>query len=349
VLIVEDSPLISDMFEAMLNETPDIRVVGKATDGQEGLRMAVRLHPDIVTMDIRMPKMDGLEATRRIMALSPVPIIVVTSSAYSLDTNTAFTAIEAGALTVIEKPKGLGGKDYESIQSQLISTIRTMADVKVIGRTHFSLGKDSVGPMTAMLHDYFTHPVRVVAIAASTGGPPVLMQLFSQLPKDFSIPILVVQHILPPFVGGLVEWMNSRSALPLSIAVEGTRIQPGNIYLAPGDTHMTIGSGGLIRLDQTPPIHLQRPSATRLFESVARIFGNNAVGVILTGMGEDGVDGLEKMSKAGAHIIAQNEASSVVFGMPKAAINRHLVDEVLAPEDIVIRLNKLHRHMQSLG
>lgn len=349
VLIVEDSPLIRDVIESMLNDTPDIKVVGKASDGQEGLRMVVRLHPDVVTMDIRMPRMDGLEATRRIMAIAPVPIIVITSSAYVLDTNSAFNAIEAGALNVIEKPKGLGAKDYELIQTQLISAIRTMADVKVIGRMGMLPKKEGIGLLTAMLNDYFSHQVKAVAIAASTGGPPVLMEIFSSLPRDFSIPILVVQHILAPFVQGLVEWLNTRSALPLSIAAEGMKILPGNIYLPPGDCHLTVTAGGIIHLDPGEPYRGQRPSATILFDSVAKTFSKNSVGIVLTGMGEDGLEGLEKMSQAGAHIIAQNQATSTVFGMPGAAITHHIVDEVLSPEGIVARLTKLHRHMQSSG
>ncbi len=332
----------------MINSSADIEVAGRATDGQEGLRMAVRLHPDIITMDIQMPRMDGLEATRKIMALVPTPILVISGSAYANDTRSAFNAIEAGALTVIEKPRGLGVQDYEGVREDLLSTIRTMAGVKVIGRMN-RMKKDGVGPMTAMLLDYFTKPVRVVAIGASTGGPPVLMKLFSSLPKDFSIPIVVVQHILPPFVEGMVEWLNSRSALPISIAAEYTKILPGHIYMSPGDYHLTLTNGGFIHLDNSEPVHGQRPSATTLFDSVARIFGGSSIGIILTGMGEDGVEGLASMSKAGAHIIAQNAATSVVFGMPGAAVKRNIVDEVLPPEEITSRLVKIHQHILTMG
>ena len=310
--------------------------------------MAVRLHPDIITMDIQMPRMDGLEATRKIMTLVPTPILVISGSAYANDTRGAFNAIQAGALTVIEKPRGMGEQDYEAVREDLLSTIRTMAGVKVIGRKS-GMKKDGVGPMTAMLLDYFTNPVRVVAIGASTGGPPVLMDLFSSLPKDFSIPIMVVQHILPSFVEGMVDWLNSRSALPISIATEYTKVLPGHIYMSPGDYHLTVNSGGFIHLDNSEPVHGQRPSATRLFDSVARVFGGNSIGIILTGMGEDGVEGLTSMSKAGAHIIAQNAATSVVFGMPGAAVKRNIVNEVLPPEEITARLVKIHQHALSKG
>ncbi len=349
VLVVDDSPLICDLLENMINDSPDVEVVGRAENGQEGVRMAVRLQPDIITMDIRMPKMDGLEATRKIMSLAPTPIVVISSSVYANDTKSAFNAIEAGALTVVEKPNGLGLRDYQAVQDQLLVTIRTMAGVQVVKRGTGMLNRDGIGPMTAMLHDYFSRPVRVIAIGASTGGPPVLMRLFSSLPADFSIPIVVVQHILPAFLEGMADWLKSRSVLPLQVAQEGARILPGNIYLAPANSHMMLSMGGFIHLDPGAPLNGQRPSVTRLFESIAKTFGANAVGMILTGMGEDGVEGLEAMSRAGAHIIAQNQASSVVYGMPGAAVQHRIVDEVLSPDEIIVRLTKLQRHMQTLG
>lgn len=348
VLLVDDSPLICEILSAMLEDVPDIDVVGQANNGQEAVRMAIRLKPDIITMDIRMPKMDGLEATRQIMSLQPTPIIVVSSAVYATDYNIAFNAIEAGALTVIEKPKGLGVQDYEAVRSQLISAIKTMAGVKVIGRRDSTPRKEGIGPMTAMLYAYFSRPIKVVAIASSTGGPPILMELFTNLPKDFSIPIVVVQHILPAFVQGMVEWLGTRSNLPVCIATDGDKLAPGKIFLAPGGSHLVISPGGVFRLEATDPIKGQRPSATRLFESVAKTMGANSIGIMMTGMGDDGVEGLELLSKAGAHIIAQDEASCVIYGMPKVAVQRGIVDEILSPEEIVTRLTKLHTHMQSL-
>ncbi len=331
----------------MLEDTPDIEVVGQAMNGVEAVRMAMRLKPNVITMDIRMPRMDGLEATRRIMTVQPTPIVILSSSVYASDSGNAFNAIEAGALTVIEKPKGLGEKDFEMVRSQLITAVRSMAAVKVVGRqTTFPRG-EGIGLRTAMLHEYFARHVQLVAIASSTGGPPTLMQIFSQLPKDFCIPIVVVQHILPQFAQGMVEWLNSRSALPVSLATHGERYTPGKILICPGDVHMVITPGGVIRLESTEPIKGQRPSATRLFESMAGVAGASSVGIILTGMGDDGVDGLEVLSKAGGHVIAQDEPSSVIFGMPKMAIQRGIVDEVLPPDGIVTRLTKLHQHLQT--
>ncbi len=349
VLLVDDSPLICEILAAMLEDVPDIRVVGQANNGQDAIRMAIRLKPDVITMDIRMPKMDGLEATRQIMNLQPTPIIVLSSAVYATDYNIAFNAIGAGALTVIEKPKGLGVQDYDIVRAEMITAIRTMSGVKVIGRRDNLTRKDGIGPMTAMLYAYFNRPIKVVAVASSTGGPPALMELFSNLPKDFSIPIIVVQHILPAFIQALVEWLGTRSTLPVSIAAEGDKLTPGKILIAPVGLHLTITPGGVVHLDTAPPIKGQRPSANRMFESIAKTIGANSIGIIMTGMGDDGVDGLEQLGKAGAHVIAQDEASCVVYGMPKEAVKRGIVDEILSPEEIVVRLTKLHSHMQSLA
>ncbi len=346
VLIVDDSPMIGNIFTAMLEDTPGFEVLGQAKNGVEAVRMTMRLKPDVITMDIRMPQMDGLEATRRIMSVQPTPIVIVSSSVYASDYGNAFNAIEAGALTVIEKPKGLGENDFEAVRAQLITAVRAMSDVKVVSRPSTLPRGAGIGLRTAVLHDHFARSVQVVAIAASTGGPPVLMQIFSALPKDFCIPIVVVQHILPQFAQGLVEWLNTRSALPVTLATHGEHYTPGRVHLCPGDVHMAISRGGIIQLERTEPIHGQRPSASRLFDSVATTAGAKSVGIILTGMGDDGVDGLEMLNKAGGHVIAQDEASCAIFGMPMMAIKRRVADEVLSPEEMVTRLTKLHHHLQ---
>lgn len=348
VLIVDDSPSIRTILNVMLSDLPDIKVVGQAVHGAEAVRMALRLKPDLITMDIRMPVMDGLEATKQIMRVRPTPIIVVASSVYEADHDITFSALEAGALSVIEKPSGLLTKNFEVVRDQLINAVRTMAGLKVLSHKRAAFSADNIGPMTAMLYTLFTHPVRVVAIAASTGGPPVLKYIFDHLPRDFSIPIVVVQHVLDAFAQGMADWLNNTSALSVATAIDQERITPGKIYIAPGQSHLTVTTGGVLRLDSSPPLRGHRPSANMLFDSVAKTFGKDAIGIILTGMGNDGVDGLQTLGKAGAHIIAQNEESSVVFGMPKMAIEQGTVDEILSPAEIVTRLVKLHTHSLSL-
>jgi two-component system chemotaxis response regulator CheB len=224
-----------------------------------------------------------------------------------------------------------------------------MAGIKVLSHKKTALAANSVGPMTAMLQTLFTHPVRVVAIAASTGGPPVLKYIFDNLPKDFSIPIVVVQHVLDSFAQGMVDWLNSSSALTVTAAVDQERLVAGKVYIAPGGTHLILAPGGVLRLVSSAPLKGHRPSATLLFDSVAKAFGKDAVGIILTGMGDDGVEGLQSLGKTGAHIVAQNEESSTVFGMPKIAIESGTVDEILSPAEIVTRLIKLHTHSLSVN
>ena len=348
VLIVDDSPLINTLFKSMLNGLPDIQVVGEATNGQEAIRMVMRYRPNVITMDIRMPQMDGLEAIRQIMGIQPTPIVVVSSSVYAADYNTAFSAIEAGALAVIEKPKGLDEKDYDAVRKQLITSIRTLSGVNLIPRSHIKSHQPGrVGPKTAMLHSYVLRAVQAVAIASSTGGPPVLAEILSGLPEGFSIPILIVQHNLPAFMPALAEWLGTRAKMPVALATEGRQIDFGHVYIAPGDAHLTVTADRTLHVDQSQPVKGYRPSATRLFKSAASAFGNNAIGIVLTGMGDDGIDGLADMASTGAHIMVQDETTSVVFGMPKAAIDRNLADEILTPEEIVMRLTKLHQHMKS--
>jgi two-component system chemotaxis response regulator CheB len=346
VLIVDDSLLIRTVLTTMLADVPDIKVVGQASDGQEAVRMALRMKPRVITMDIRMPHMDGLEATRHIMSVCPTPIVVISSSVYASDYNIAFNAIAAGALTVIEKPHGIGASDYDVVREQLVAAIRTMAGVPVVGRRRTA--DTQVGPMTALLKVMINRPIRVIAMGASTGSPPVLFTILSNLPKDFSIPIIIVQHIMESFVPSLADWLNTKSRLPVSMAKEGDHLTPRKVYLAPGNYHLTVQPPGVLHLDRSDPIRGQRPSANRLFESVVETFKTDAVGILLSGMGDDGVDGLVAMGKAGAHVIAQDQASCTVFGMPKAAIDRGIVDETLSPEQIINRLVKLHNHIISL-
>ena len=345
VLIVDDSPVVRTILVSMLESVPGFDVVGEAKDGEEAVRLTARLRPDVITMDIRMPRLNGLEATRQIMRATPTPIVVVASSVYESDLNIAFNAVEAGALTVVEKPRGLSEADFDLVRDQLVTTVRLMSDVQVVTlwssdqqatqltRRPVRLG--AVGPAARP---------ELIAIGASTGGPGILHQILRGLPSDFSIPILVVQHITPGFGPGFAHWLGSVTPLKVAIAQEGERLAPGRVYLAPDDMHMMVTKGGLIRLDHSEPVSGRRPSATRLFESAAKTYGPSAWGIVLSGMGEDGVDGLAAVRRAGGHVIAQSEESCVVFGMPKVAVERGVVDQVLAPDDIASTLRNLNGH-----
>jgi two-component system chemotaxis response regulator CheB len=339
VLITDDSPLIRDILFHMLNDAEDIGVVGQAEDGADAVRMAARLSPDVITMDIRMPRMDGLEAIRQIMQKTPMPIIVVANGIHDSDFNISFKAIEAGALTVVEKPRGLTTKEYQTIQNRLIAAVRMVANLKVVARWPSAKPSSS---SRALPHTLQNRIIQIVAIAASTGGPGVLKQILGQLPEDYSFPIVVVQHITSGFSEHMVSWLNGEVKINVATAKNGDRIQAGKVFVAPSDHHLTITPGGVIRLDEGLPIRGQRPSADRFFASVAQTYNSSAIGIILTGMGDDGADGIEVLGKTGAHIIAQNEQSSVVFGMPAQAIQRGVVDEVLSPDEIAETLISLH-------
>ena len=336
VLVVDDSAVVRQILVSMLETVSGFQVVGQARDGEEAVRLTARLRPNVVTMDIRMPRLDGLEAIKRIMSTTPTPIVVVAASVYEPDLNIAFAAIEAGALTVVEKPRGITPDAYEAARDQLVTTIRLMSDVQVVTlrpdrRRLESPSAPQTGVENATMAPLDTD---LIAMAASTGGPGVLREIFHALPGDLSIPVVAVQHITSGFAHGFARWLDGETALQVAIAEDGERIKPGRVLIAPDDTHLTVAPGGIARLDHSDPVRGQRPSATRLFNSVARTFGPAAVGVVLTGMGEDGADGLENLRQAGGHVIAQDEESCVVFGMPKAAIERGVVDRIMAPDKI---------------
>ncbi len=354
VLVVDDSSVVRQILVSMLESVPGFLVVGQAQDGKEAVQMTARLRPDVITMDIRMPRLDGLEAIKRIMSTTPTPIVVVAASVYEPDLNIAFAAIEAGALTVIEKPKGITPEAYEAARDQLVTTIRLMSDVQVV-----TLWPDRRPPTLARRHQMKTEgtpwahiDAKLIAMAASTGGPGVLRQILKALPGDLSIPIVAVQHITPGFAQGFAGWLNGETELHVTLARNGEPVRPGHVLIAPDDTHMTVTTGGIIQLDHLEPVKGQRPSATRLFDSVAKTYGAASVGVVLTGMGDDGADGLENLRKAGGYVIAQDEESCAVFGMPKAVIERRIADQVLSPDRIAFVLRQLdgrHKPDQELA
>jgi len=343
VLIVDDSPVVREFLIHVLGSDPQIRVIGTAANGEEALEAAGRKKPDVITMDIHMPKMDGFEATRRIMETSPVPIIIVSGSSTTDEVATAFHALEMGALTVVPKPNGLGHAEYETTARELVQTVKLMSEVKVVKRWARQSRAATTAPRpapageTAIKH---AHPARIelVAIGASTGGPQVLHTILSALPGDFPAPVLVVQHIANGFLQGLVEWLAGTCALPVCIAQHNMSLQPGQVYVAPDGLQMGVRQGGIINLFPGEPEDGHRPSVTYLFRSVAEVYGRNAVGILLTGMGKDGAEGLKRMKERGAVTIAQDERTSIVHGMPGEAINQDAVMYVLTPDEITVKL-----------
>jgi len=349
VLIVDDSPTLRKLTQAILESDPALRVVGEARNSDEAVALAHKLQPDIITMDIHMLQADGYQATRRIMAESPRPIVVLSDSKSDREPASSLEALNAGALIVVCKPHGLPDVDPEA--DQLIAQVKTMAEVKVVRRRWWLFGPGSDGRVvrssgTERLLDQGRSdhptirpgPVRLIAIGASTGGPPALQIIFGQLPPGLSVPVVVVQHISHGFVGGLAHWLDDTTPLRIKVAETGESLQPGTVYMAPDDQHLLVAQGNLALLKTSPPVDGHRPSVTVLFESVARQYGSTAVGVLLTGMGSDGAQGLKALHDAGGHTIAQDEATSVVFGMPHQGITLGVAREVLPLEQIGPRL-----------
>jgi two-component system chemotaxis response regulator CheB len=325
VLITEDSPTMRILLKNILESDADLKVIGIAVNGEDGVRQALALKPDIITMDIHMPGMDGFEATRHIMEQRPTPIVIVSSSIARSEMMIAFNAMQAGALEVIEKPTAVTHPDFAVLRERLITTVKLMSEVKVIRRyrPHALVRSQSDGRARP------GRPYALLAVGASTGGPAALNTFFKGLPPAFPLPVVVVQHMTIGFTAGLAAWLQLESRLPVKVADEGEYLQPGTIYIAPDDTHIQVVNRGLIGLSKAPPVSHVRPSATVLFESVARVYGGEAIGVLLTGMGDDGARGLKAMCDRGAATIAQDEATSAVYGMPKMAVELAAANQVL--------------------
>ncbi|MHB8252877.1 MAG: protein-glutamate methylesterase/protein-glutamine glutaminase [Acidiferrobacter sp.] len=352
VLVVEDSPVIREFLVYILSSDPEIRVIGTAVDGEEALEAAQSQRPDIITMDIHMPRMDGFEATRRIMETCPVPIIIVSGSSVADEVATTFRALEAGALTVLPRPRGVGHAQYEATAKGLIETVKLMAEVKVVkrwARSRVSKAATRAPAQTLTGGAIVPGRIDIVAIGASTGGPQALHAILSRLPRSFPVPILVVQHIAVGFLQGLVDWLAGTCAVSVRIARHGDSALPGQVYVAPDGFHMGVHRGGVIYLTSEEAVNRHQPSVSFLFRSVTNAYGGNAVGVLLTGMGKDGAEELKLMKDNGAVTIAQDAKSSIVHGMPGEAIRLGAATHVLSLDGIVTMLQDLVAHKSGFG
>ena len=295
----------------------------------------------MVILDIQMPGMNGIEATRRIMEESPTPIVIVTASHDAYGGDATFSALEAGALTVVEKPVGINHPNFEVRSKEFIKTVKLMSEVKVVTRRPRLLAKTERVKRTDQQPVTSPRNIRVVAIGSSTGGPAVLHLILSMLTRDFQAPILIVQHISRGFIGDLVSWIQKATELEVQVARDGEYILPGHVYFAPDDVQMGMGHNSRIILSKDEPFFGTCPSVSYLFRSVNRVFQKNAIGVLLTGMGKDGTEELRLMREKGAITIVQDEKSSVVHGMPGQAIRINAAMHILSPEIIAASLNSL--------
>ena len=364
VYLVEDSPVALTLLRRIIGNAPDMTVVGWATSGDRAIDEIERLKPDVICTDLHMPRMDGLELTRAVMARTPRPILAISASVQaSGDAANIFALLEAGAVDVFPKPQSGLLEDYEAMQVRLLEKIRILSGVKVFSRrgkptnpggqpvqTETAPPRSPVehasgrsAPVSAPASPSVTPSGRIVAIGASTGGPQALQQILGQLPARFPSPILCVQHISEGFLLGLTVWLRGHCALPVTIAKPGELPQPGGIYFAPERRHLELDGRGYFRTTMTQPVAGHRPSATVTLDSIARCYGRRAVGVLLTGMGADGAVGLHAIAQAGGKTIAQDERTSVVFGMPRAAIELGAVQQVLPLDAIASAIQRVCR------
>jgi two-component system, chemotaxis family, protein-glutamate methylesterase/glutaminase len=335
VLVAEDSATVRELLVELMRSDPEIQVIGEAKNGVEAVAMTKRLHPDLVTMDIRMPLMDGFEATKQIMVEAPTPIVIVSASVDPHDVEVSMHALRVGALTLIGKPEGPSSPDFAEHSRRFLSVVKSMAQVRVVRRWAEPSSRPAA---TSPARSEPGPRARIVAIAASTGGPAALSQVLSGLPGDLPVPVLVVQHIAQGFLAGFAAWLNTNVSLRVKVAVSGEAPQPHTIYLPPDDRHLGLARDGSLLASSAPPVGGFRPSATFLFESVAAVHGAATLAVVLTGMGQDGLEGLRAVHQAGGQILAQDENTSVVFGMPGAAARAGLPDAVLPLKDIGARV-----------
>lgn len=319
VVIAEDSTTARALLVSICDSDPGITVVGEASDGEEAVRLTKQLRPSIVLMDIYMPVLDGLEATKQIMREQPTPILMVTAGARPGDVEIGLSALRFGALSVLPKPTAVTAPGFDKAARHLVAMVKALSDVKVIRRRVYE-------PPTATRAPHRHR--RVVAVAASTGGPPALCQFLQELSPALPVPVVVVQHIVEGFLPGLVAWLRNEVPFRVVEASDGQPLEAGSVYLAPDGYHLRVEKDLHARLARTQPVSGFRPSATVLFSSVAETVGAAGIGVVLTGMGDDGLHGARALHAAGGLVFAQDKETSVVHGMPRVVAEAGLADVV---------------------
>lgn len=333
ILLADDSILVRTVLREALHSSGDLTVVGEAANGIEAVALTKSLKPDMIVMDILMPLMDGLQATETIMTENPTPILILSSTVNEKDVKLAFTAIKKGALDVMEKPAISGAASQAEFFGRLAEKIRFLARIKVNLHIHRA---DRLKPITSEKGS----PRSILAIGASTGGPKAVAGIIKALPQDFSGAIFIVQHISSGFAKGFAHWLDIESSIPVRLAEQGDQPTAGTALVAPTDCQMIL-ENGVIKIIDAPAVNSCRPSIDVFFESLAPSKGKHTVGLLLTGMGRDGAQGLLQLKERGAFTIAQDEQSCVVFGMPKAAIALNAASEVLPLDTIPATIKRI--------
>jgi two-component system, chemotaxis family, protein-glutamate methylesterase/glutaminase len=343
VLVVDDSAFMCRVLQEIISSDPQLEVVGQARDGSDAVAMADSLQPDVITMDINMPRVDGLQATEMIMSRHPRPIVIVSSESRE-GAASSLRALELGAIDFVPKPSTGIDLDMKSVRDDLTRKLKLAAKVRVVRTASLSKLPAAHAPVAVPASRTSTAQSSgkppVVVIAASTGGPAAVMRVVAGLSKDVAAPILLVLHMPAAFTKQFVSQLGEVSSLPVKEAEHNEALQAGTIYLCPGSHHLRLTSTGNIALDSGARIHGYRPCADVAFETVASYARALAMGVVLTGMGSDAAKGAKTLKDAGGYVVAQDEATSMIFGMPSEAIKAGAVDEVLPLDQIAPSIEK---------
>jgi two-component system chemotaxis response regulator CheB len=345
VLIVDDAVVMRRMISGVLERDPLIEVVGTAANGRIALQKIPQVNPDLITLDVEMPEMDGIETLKEIRKIYPNLPVIMFSTLTAKGASTTLDALTHGASDYVTKPANVGGvtEGIERLESELIPKIKThcrnlRADAPPGDHTQFV---SRLTPASFPARTAARHQIEILAIGTSTGGPNALATLFKGFPKDFPIPIVIVQHMPPMFTALLAERLHALGSVAFHEAKQGQRILPGHAYIAPGGKHMEIrrdGTQTVAHLHELPPENSCRPAVDVLFRSVAAVYGMASLGVVLTGMGQDGLRGCQLLREQQAQVVVQNEASSVVWGMPGCVAQAGLADAILPLERIAAEI-----------
>jgi two-component system chemotaxis response regulator CheB len=345
VLVVDDSSFMRALISEMVESTREFRVVGTAADGIDAIEAIRSLAPDIVTLDIEMPRLDGLQALDTIMRDMPRPVVMLSAAGSERGNEMTLRALERGAVEFVRKPSGPISIDLLTVKQELLAALKAASAVNMAGVRTPQSGGVPVGAETVPKKSSGAAG-RVVVIAASTGGPRALGEIVPHLPDTLGAAVLIVQHMPREFTRSLSHRLDLMSPLPVAEATDGETVLENHVYLAPGGFHMTVSGGSAastISLDTSPTIWGVRPAADPLFVSAAEVFGANAIGVILTGMGRDGAEGLRRIRAAGGKAVVQDRESSIIYGMPQAAMEMAGADRVVAASDMARAIRDLCR------
>lgn len=349
VMIVEDERVVQVLLEHIIRSDPRLELVGLYRTGEEALGDMASVKPDVISVDIRLPGMNGFELTRTIMRRQPTPIVVVSANVEDEDLGISMNALRAGALAVVEKPVGVTNKDYDKIAERICRSLILMSDVKLVRQRSPVISRS----VCASMQPPPIRPLsgqggyRVLGLVASTGGPNALVEILKHLTPSFPLPIAMVQHITASFLGGFSSWLSATTGFEARVVSDSEPLSPGVIYLAAADHHLEI-NGLRAKVNQMPPVSGQRPAGTVLLKSMAASHGRNGIGVLLTGMGDDGAEGLAAIRHAGGFTIAEHESTAVVYGMPKVAASLGAVCEQLPLPKIGPRLKELTATMRMI-